>query len=123
MPSGDTFMAIYRLFFFDALNHIWGAEILNCVSDDEALKAAQPFTSAGDLEVWDHSRLVARLPGTPVRPLEPSSPTKSAPLAPEGAHRFEPGAAPGGARLDTADQRLADRPDAGKLENVALQTF
>jgi hypothetical protein len=38
---------------------------VECADDEEIVVKAMRMTSGLDLEIWDHTRLVVRLPGTP----------------------------------------------------------
>jgi hypothetical protein len=56
-------MSAYRVYFIDRENHISRApEVIECVNDDEASDKALGFVDGHDVEVWNLSRLVVRLP-------------------------------------------------------------
>ena len=44
-----------------------GPEVVVCGDDKEAVEKAMQLTSGFDVEIWDHKRLVAPLPGIPPR--------------------------------------------------------
>jgi hypothetical protein len=55
-------MPHYRIYWFNASNHIYGAENVECATDRDAAIMAESlvgFSSA--LEVWSGTRRVARL--------------------------------------------------------------
>ena len=62
-------MTHYRLYVFDAENHIRRAVDLECADDDEAMRMAERYVDGHDVEVWQETRKVARLPAQP-RPTE-----------------------------------------------------
>jgi hypothetical protein len=39
--------------------------IVECVDDKEAVDKAMHLANGRDLEIWDHKRMVARLPSSP----------------------------------------------------------
>ena len=52
-------MAHYRMFFIGSDNHIVGAEVLECPSDDDALARARLSCGAHPaVEVWELARRV-----------------------------------------------------------------
>ena len=53
-------MKTYRILVFDYGN-INASHIVEAADDDAAIKAAQEFLQANDLEIWEHDRFVARL--------------------------------------------------------------
>ena len=53
-------MKTYRILVFD-YGHINASHIVEAADDDAAIKAAQEFLRANDLEIWEHDRFVARL--------------------------------------------------------------
>ena len=59
-------MKTYRILVFD-YGHINASHIVEAADDDAAIKAAQEFLKANDLEIWEHDRFVARL-----KPQEPA---------------------------------------------------
>jgi hypothetical protein len=42
-------------------------EVVECADDAEAVDKALQLTEGLDVEIWDHKRFVARLPGQPLR--------------------------------------------------------
>lgn len=54
-------MATYRLYCLDGVNKVASAEWIDAESDDDALAAAEQMRGGRLCEVWQNSRLVARL--------------------------------------------------------------
>jgi hypothetical protein len=42
-------------------------EVVECADDKEAVEKAVQLAAGFDVEIWDHKRFVARLPGSPLR--------------------------------------------------------
>jgi hypothetical protein len=40
-------------------------EVVECADDKEAVEKAVELAAGFDVEIWDHKRFVARLPGSP----------------------------------------------------------
>jgi len=55
----------YRLFFFDAADHIRHWVALECEDDDAAARAAGEQADGRAMELWLRDRLVRRFPGDP----------------------------------------------------------
>jgi hypothetical protein len=53
---------VFRAYVFDETNHIIKAHVIEADSDDAACDQAQVLVDGRDVELWDGSRLVARLP-------------------------------------------------------------
>jgi len=53
-------MKTYRILVFD-YGHINASHLVEAADDDAAIKAAQEFLRANDLEIWERERFVARL--------------------------------------------------------------
>jgi hypothetical protein len=53
---------VFRAYVFDEKDHIIKAHIMEADTDDGAFDKAQALVHGHDVEVWDGSRLVARLP-------------------------------------------------------------
>jgi hypothetical protein len=60
---------LYRVYFVDRSGHVsTPPEIVDAIDDQEATQKARQFVDGQDLEVWDESRLVVRIPaGRPPR--------------------------------------------------------
>jgi hypothetical protein len=59
-------MPTYRIYAFDGGRLIFSdPEIAECVDDKEAVEKAMQTANGLDVEIWDQTRLVARLPGNP----------------------------------------------------------
>lgn len=52
---------VYRLYFLNEDNRISAAEELACSADDMALSQARQKSAGRAAELWDRTRLVARL--------------------------------------------------------------
>ena len=63
-------MTHYRLYVFDAANHIRQAIDLECTDDDEARLRATSYVDGNAVEVWQSTRRVARLAAAEVRKVE-----------------------------------------------------
>jgi hypothetical protein len=56
-------MLVYRIYALKPDGHIAGPPTdIECVSDEEAIKAAKALKDGLDLEVWQAARRVAQLP-------------------------------------------------------------
>jgi hypothetical protein len=53
---------VFRAYVFDEKDHIIKAHVIEAETDDDAVDQAQAVVDGHDVEVWDGSRLVARLP-------------------------------------------------------------
>jgi hypothetical protein len=53
---------VFRAYVFDEKDHILRAHVIEAETDVDAVDQAQAFVDGHDVEVWDGSRLVARLP-------------------------------------------------------------
>ena len=60
-------MPTYRIFTVGPDQHFLGVpEIVECLDDNEAINKAMQLANGLDLEIWDHNRMVPRLPrGSP----------------------------------------------------------
>jgi len=59
-------MPTYRIFTVEHDQHYSGMpKIVECVDDNEAVDQAMQLANGLDLEIWDHKRIVARLPSSP----------------------------------------------------------
>lgn len=54
-------MATYRLYCLDGVGKVASAEWIDAESDEEALRAAEQMRGDRTCELWNNSRLVARL--------------------------------------------------------------
>ena len=54
-------MATYRLYSLDGVGKVASAEWIDAESDEEALRAAERLRGDRKCEIWQNSRLVARL--------------------------------------------------------------
>jgi len=54
--------AAYRLYFLGVNNRIADVRVLDCASDQEALKSASRFMNGRDLELWERGRFISRIP-------------------------------------------------------------
>jgi hypothetical protein len=52
----------YRVYFFDDADHIVKAVVVDAENDMDATTKATALMDGHDMEIWDGSRLVARLP-------------------------------------------------------------
>lgn len=57
-------MPSYRLYRLDGAGNIMTAEWVEADGDDDALEQARVRCKVGAYEVWERSRLVARMNGT-----------------------------------------------------------
>ena len=64
-------MTAYRLFFFDAAEHIRGWVLLDCGDDGEAVREATGKADGRAMELWNLDRLVCRFPVDPVPKPQP----------------------------------------------------
>jgi hypothetical protein len=55
-------MTAYRAYIFDEDDHVRKAHVIQADTDEEAASEAMALFPEFDVEVWDGSRLVARLP-------------------------------------------------------------
>jgi hypothetical protein len=55
-------MADYRLYQVNGEGHIAGAEWIEAETDDEAINEALSRHSSSPLELWQHERLIAKIP-------------------------------------------------------------
>jgi hypothetical protein len=61
-------MPTYRFYTSGPDGYLFGIpKVAECVDDKEAVEKAIQLASDRDVEIWDHKRLVARLPGYPLR--------------------------------------------------------
>jgi hypothetical protein len=59
-------MPKYRIFTVGRDQHFSGMpKIVECVDDNDAVDQAMQLANGLDLEIWDHKRMVARLPSSP----------------------------------------------------------
>jgi PII-like signaling protein len=59
-------MSTYRIFTVGRDQHFSGMPVIvECVDDKEAVDKAMQLANGRDLEIWDHKRMVARLPSSP----------------------------------------------------------
>jgi len=58
-------MPKYRIFTVGHDQHFVGVpEIVECVDDNEAVDKAMQLMNGLDVEIWDHERMVTRLPNS-----------------------------------------------------------
>jgi hypothetical protein len=58
-------MPKYRIFTVGRDAHFSGVpQTVECADDKEAVEKAMQLANGLDLEIWDHERMVARLPGS-----------------------------------------------------------
>jgi hypothetical protein len=55
-------MANYRAYFVNSDGHIVGAHVLAGVDDISATREAEKLRDGRDIEIWDGTRMVTRLP-------------------------------------------------------------
>jgi hypothetical protein len=55
-------MADYRLYCLDGVGKITSAEWIDAKSDDEAIAITRAQKRLVACEIWDHNRLVAKVP-------------------------------------------------------------
>lgn len=59
-------MSTYRIFTIGEDQHFTGMPVLvDCADDNAAVDKAMQLVDGHDLEVWDHKRMIARLPRSP----------------------------------------------------------
>lgn len=57
-------MANYRAYFLNSEGHIVSVRAIECADDIGAIREAETFGDARDIEIWDGTRMVSRLPGS-----------------------------------------------------------
>jgi hypothetical protein len=57
-------MANYRAYFVNSDGHIVSVRAIACGDDAEAIREAEKLRDERDIELWDGTRMVTRLPGT-----------------------------------------------------------
>jgi hypothetical protein len=61
-------MPTYRIYTTGPDGYLFGIpKVAECVDDKEAVEKAVLWANDRDVEIWDHRRFVARLPGEPLR--------------------------------------------------------
>ncbi len=65
-------MRAYRLFFFDAAEHIRGWTVLESQDDAEAVRMAEEKCDGRAMELWDRERLVHQFAADPTRTPRPT---------------------------------------------------
>jgi hypothetical protein len=61
-------MPTYRFYTTGPDGYLFGIpKVAECVDDKEAVEKALQLAIDRDVEIWDHKRFVARLPGNPLR--------------------------------------------------------
>lgn len=60
--------APYRAFFLDEKNHIRSARVLEATDDEGAKAEAAKYVDGLDIEIWQGTRVVARLPSVQPEP-------------------------------------------------------
>ena len=68
-------MPAYRLFYFDAAEHIRQFVVLEAEDDDDAVRQADGKCDGRAMELWLGARLVRQFPADPGRAPQPSRPT------------------------------------------------
>ena len=51
----------------EGVHFLRSPEVVECADDKEAIEKAVQLAAGFDVEIWDHKRFVARLPGSPLR--------------------------------------------------------
>jgi len=65
-PTDKLSMPAYRVYTIrDDGNFSNASEFIECADDKEAIEKAMQTMNGYALEIWDHGRLIARLPGRP----------------------------------------------------------
>lgn len=60
---GVRIMLAYRIYTIARDGHLFGVpKAIECSNDEEAIQTAKHALDGRDIEVWQHARLVARLP-------------------------------------------------------------
>jgi hypothetical protein len=54
-------MRSYRLYLLDSCGHIYSARDIACEDDQAARNEAEKASTKSDVEVWERSRLVAKI--------------------------------------------------------------
>jgi hypothetical protein len=67
-----VYSKFYRLYCFDGASRVISAEVIEALTDAEALQAAKQFNGGLSREVWDRDRLVGRVGPEPSSPSLPS---------------------------------------------------
>ena len=58
----------YRINTIGHDGYLFGTpKVAECADDKEAVEKAIQLANDRDVEIWDHKRFVARLPGSPLR--------------------------------------------------------
>jgi hypothetical protein len=58
----------YRIHVIGRTGHfLGGPEVVECADDKEVVEKAAQLANGLTVEIWDHRRFVARLPGSPLR--------------------------------------------------------
>ena len=60
--------APYRAFFLDEKNHIRSARVLDATDDEGAKAEAAKYMDGFDIEIWQRTRVLARLPSVQPEP-------------------------------------------------------
>jgi hypothetical protein len=61
-------MPMYRIYTNGPDGYLFGIpKVAECVDDKEAVEKAIQLANDRGVEIWDHKRFVARLPGNPRR--------------------------------------------------------
>jgi hypothetical protein len=61
-------MPIYRIYTTGPDGYLFVIlKVAECADDKEAVAKAIQLANDRDVEIWDHKRFVARLPGSPLR--------------------------------------------------------
>ena len=68
-------MSAYRLFYFDAAEHIRQFVVLEAEDDDDAMRQADEKCDGRAMELWLGARLVHQFPADPGRAPQASRPT------------------------------------------------
>jgi len=58
----------YRIHVVGRDGHPLRTEVVECADDKEALDKAIQIANGHDVEIWDHKRFVARIPGNLPKP-------------------------------------------------------
>jgi hypothetical protein len=57
----------YHFYFLDQHSQIQSTKIAHCADDPAALEFARQLKAPADIEIWQSTRLVARINATPAR--------------------------------------------------------
>jgi hypothetical protein len=58
----------YRIYTIGCDGYLFGTpKVAECADDKDAVEKATQLAGGLEVEIWDHNRFVARLPGSPLK--------------------------------------------------------